>query len=115
MRAILTDMGIVHNETLGRGKPVILLPGWLESWDGWRGTMEVLCDHYRTRALDFWGSGDCGRQSGSFTVPDCVEMVRQFCARFGLEQARALGHSMGGTVSLRLALTIPALWSGSRW
>jgi len=109
MSSIVTDMGIVHYETLGRGKPVIMLHGWLESWDAWRDTMEVLGKTYRTYALDFWGFGDSGKQSGTFTVPDYVEMVRQFCARLGLEQARVLGHSMGGTVSLCLALDYPEL------
>lgn len=109
MSSIVTDRGIVHYETLGRGKPVILLHGWIESWYAWRDTMEVLGNHYRTYALDFWGFGDSGKQNGTFTVPDYVEMVHQFCARLGLEQARVLGHSMGGTVSLCLALDYPEL------
>jgi len=104
MSSIVTDRGVVHYETYGRGRPVILLHGWLESWDHWLGTMESLSHHYKTYALDFWGFGESGKQGGTFTVEDYVEMVSQFMEYLGIEQAPILGHSMGGTVSLSLTL-----------
>ncbi|MBE9471823.1 MAG: alpha/beta fold hydrolase, partial [Chloroflexi bacterium] len=58
-------------------------------------------------ALDFWGFGESGKQGGTFTVQDYVEMVYQFMERLGIEQAPIIGHSMGGTVSLCLALDHP--------
>jgi len=109
MSSIVTDRGIVHYETWGRGRPVILLHGWLESVDAWWDTMEVLGQQYRTYALDFWGFGDSGKQGGAFMLSDHVQMVRQFCDLLGLERACVLGHSMGGTVSLCLALEYPDL------
>lgn len=108
MSSIVTDRGVVHYETHGRGRPVILLHGWLESWDHWLGTMESLGRHHKTYALDFWGFGESGKQGESFTVQDYVEMVNQLMERLGIEQASILGHSMGGTVSLSLTLEHPA-------
>lgn len=107
MSSMVTDRGIVHYEAYGRGQPVILLHGWLESWDHWRGTMESLARSNRTYALDFWGFGESGKRGVGFTVPDYVEMVEQFMARLGIWHAAVLGHSMGGTVSLGLALEHP--------
>lgn len=107
MSSIVTDRGVVHYETQGRGQPVILLHGWLESWVPWMGTMEALGRNYKTYALDFWGFGESGKQGGSFTVQDYVEMVDQFMERLGIDQAPIIGHSMGGTVSLSLALEHP--------
>jgi len=104
MSSIVTDRGVVHYETYGRGQPVILLHGWLESWDHWLGTMESLSHRYKTYALDFWGFGESGKKGGTFTVQDYVEMVGQFMEYLGIEQAYILGHSMGGTVSLSLTL-----------
>jgi pimeloyl-ACP methyl ester carboxylesterase len=69
--------------------------------------MEELSRSYKSYALDFWGFGDSGKQGGSFMVQDYVEMVDQFMERMGIEQAPVLGHSMGGTVSLCLALDHP--------
>ena len=107
MSSIVTDRGVVHYETHGRGRPVLLLHGWLESWVPWRGTMEALSDHFKTYALDFWGFGESGEGGGTFTVSDYVEMVDQFMERLGLEQLPVIGHSMGGTVSLCLTLDHP--------
>ena len=104
MSSLVTDRGVVHYETQGRGRPVILLHGWLESWMPWLGTMQALGRTYKTYALDFWGFGESGKQGGSFTVGDYVEMVDQFMERLGIECAPVIGHSMGGTVSLSLAL-----------
>ncbi len=107
MSSIVTDRGLVHYETWGRGKPVILLHGWLESWDHWLTTMESLGRRHKTYALDFWGFGESGKQEGSFTVQDYIEMVDQFMERLGIGQTPIIGHSMGGTVSLGVAIDHP--------
>mgnify|MGYP000374327940 CR=1 FL=1 len=107
MSSIVTDRGLVHYEAYGRGQPVILLHCWLGSWTYWRDTMEVLKDGYKTYALDFWGFGDSAKKGERFGVSDYVEMVTQFMERMGLERAPVMGHSMGGTVSLSLALAHP--------
>lgn len=116
MPSLVTDPGIIHYETYGRGRPVLLLHGWLGSWVLWRDTIEVLGREFRTYALDFFGFGESGvvadleqeheRQS-SFTVPTYVEMVYQFMERMGIKKAPLIGHSMGGTVSLNTAILHP--------
>ncbi len=104
MSSIVTDKGIVHYETFGRGQPVVLLHCWLGSWQYWFSTMEYLAQHaYKTYALDFWGFGESAKQ-GAFSVAEYVQMVEQFMERMGLRSARVMGHSMGGTVSLALTL-----------
>lgn len=108
MSSLVTDRGVVHYETHGRGRPVVLLHGWLESWNPWRGTMEALSRSYKAYALDFWGFGESGKQGGTFTVGDYVAMVDQFMERLGVVSAPIIGHSMGGTVSLGVALDYPS-------
>lgn len=107
MSSIVTDRGVIHYETFGRGQPVILLHCWLGSWNYWLSTMEALSEGYKTYALDFWGFGESGKQGLQFRVPDYVEMVHQFMEQLGILRARVMGHSMGGTVSLAFALAYP--------
>jgi pimeloyl-ACP methyl ester carboxylesterase len=102
-----TDQGIVHYEVYGRGRPVILLHGWLGSWGLWQETMENLGRSYRTYALDFWGFGESGRKRESYDVQDFVSLVDQFMEHLGIERAPLVGHSMGGTVSLSVAIQYP--------
>lgn len=117
MPSLVTDPGIIHYETYGRGRPVVLLHGWLGSWELWRDTIEVLGREFRTYALDFFGFGESDvveredlppqQQRASFTVPTYVEMVHQFMEQLGIQKAPLIGHSMGGTVSLSMAIRYP--------
>lgn len=107
MSSITTDQGILHYEVYGRGRPVILLHGWLGSWGLWQKTMAYLGQYYRTYALDFWGFGESGKQKPTFSVDDFVSMVDQFMDRLGIISAPLVGHSMGGTVSLAVAIKHP--------
>lgn len=97
----------MHYEVIGRGRPVILLHGWLGSWGLWQETMTVMSRSFRTYALDFWGFGESGKKIGSFEVPDFASMVDQFMEQLGIGSAPLVGHSMGGTVSLMLAIEYP--------
>jgi pimeloyl-ACP methyl ester carboxylesterase len=105
--SITTDQGIVHYEVYGRGKPVILLHGWLGSWGLWQETMSFLGRYYRTYALDFWGFGESGKKRETYAVQDFVSLVDQFMEQLGIANAPLVGHSMGGTVSLSVAIKYP--------
>lgn len=107
MSSFTTDQGIVHYEVYGRGRPVILLHGWLGSWGLWQETMAYLGRYYRTYALDFWGFGESGKKRASYDVQDFVTLVDQFMEQLGIEGAPLVGHSMGGTVSLSVAIQYP--------
>lgn len=107
MSSITTDQGIVHYEVYGRGKPVILLHGWLGSWGLWQETMAYLGKYYRTYALDFWGFGESGKQRDTYAIQDFVSLVKQFMDQLGISRAPLVGHSMGGTVSLSVAIRYP--------
>lgn len=107
MSSITTDQGIVHYEVYGRGRPVILLHGWLGSWGLWQETMGYLGRYYRTYALDFWGFGESGKKRETYDVQDFVSLVDQFMEQLGIGRAPLVGHSMGGTVSLLVAIQFP--------
>jgi pimeloyl-ACP methyl ester carboxylesterase len=107
LSSITTDQGIVHYEVFGRGRPVILLHGWLGSWGLWQETMACLGRSYRTYALDFWGFGESGKKRDTYAVQDFVSLVTQFMDQLGIARAPLVGHSMGGTVSLSVAIQDP--------
>lgn len=107
MSSIVTNQGVVHYEAYGRGRPVVLLHGWLGSWGTWLGTMEALAPRYRAYALDFWGFGESDKRRESYNISDFVALAEQFMERLGIQRAPVIGHSMGGTVALNLALDRP--------
>lgn len=69
--------------------------------------MEALAPSHRTYALDFWGFGESDKRRESYNIGDFVTLVDQFMERLGIQRAPVIGHSMGGTVALNLALDRP--------
>ena len=107
MSSITTDHGILHYEVYGRGRPVIFLHGWLGSVNLWRDSMAYLGQYYRTYSIDFWGFGESGKKLDTYRVQDFVGMVNQFMDKLGIIRSPLVGHSMGGTVSLSIAIQNP--------
>lgn len=107
LATLVTEQGIVHYEPYGRGRPVLLLHGWLGSWALWRHSIELLGREFRTYALDFFGFGESGDKADDFSVSNFVLLVNQFMDRLGIVKAPLIGHSMGGTVSLSSAVNFP--------
>lgn len=106
---MMTEQGIVHYERQGRGRPVLLLHGWLGSWALWRDTIEILSGEFRTYALDFFGFGESVDRSADFSVSNYVTSVYQFMEKLGIAKAPLIGHSMGGTVSLAASARFPEM------
>jgi pimeloyl-ACP methyl ester carboxylesterase len=76
----------------------------------WRETMIHIAEKYRFKvyALDFWGFGESAKEkTPPFKLDSYVSMVNQFMENMGIFQAPIIGHSMGGTVSLKMALQHP--------
>jgi pimeloyl-ACP methyl ester carboxylesterase len=69
--------------------------------------MAYLGAFYRTYAMDFWGFGESGKKRETYAVSDFVSLVNQFMEQLGIVRAPLVGHSMGGTVSLSVAIKYP--------
>ena len=87
--SIVTEQGILHYEAYGRGRPVILLHGWINSWDVWRNTMIAIPEigRYKVYALDFWGFGESAKQrTPPFQIQSFADMVSQFMEIMGIDE-----------------------------
>jgi pimeloyl-ACP methyl ester carboxylesterase len=107
MSAITIENDLVHYEALGRGRPVILVHGWLGSWRYWVPTMQHLSGKYRAYALDLWGFGDSGKDINKYAVKDQVHMLFKFFEGMGIRKAVLVGHSLGAAVCLNFARQYP--------
>ncbi|MCS6870501.1 MAG: alpha/beta hydrolase [Anaerolineae bacterium] len=107
MSAITIENDLVHYEALGRGRPVILVHGWLGSWRYWVPTMQHLSGKYRAYALDLWGFGDSGKDANKYAVKDQVNLLYKFFESMGIRKAVLVGHSLGAAVCLNFARQYP--------
>jgi pimeloyl-ACP methyl ester carboxylesterase len=112
MSSIVTERGVLHYQTIGQGKPFILLHGWVNSWNVWRDPMIRIADegNYKVYALDFWGFGESsGRKDAvhDYNIASFVDMVNELMENLGIPSAPIAGHSMGGTVALLFSIAYP--------
>jgi len=107
MSALTIDHDLVHYEALGRGRPVILLHGWLGSWRYWIPAMQQVSVKYRTYALDLWGFGESAKAPRLYGFEAQVRLLDEFMQRMGIAKAALVGHGLGAAIVTRFALQAP--------
>ncbi len=107
MGDVLLKTGLMHYETVGRGKPLLFLHGWLGSSRYWVPTMIDIASAYRCYALDFWGYGASDKTAGHYSVRDYLTQVQAFIEQLGIVHIPIIGHGLGGIVGLQLAAESP--------
>jgi pimeloyl-ACP methyl ester carboxylesterase len=103
MSAITIENDLVHYEVLGRGRPVILLHGWLGSWRYWIPAMQQLSAKYRVYGLDLWGFGDTGKDPKRYDFRSQVLLLDQFMEKMGITKAALVGHDLGAALAVQYA------------
>ncbi len=109
MSAIIVNGGLVHYEALGRGKPLLLLHGWLGSWRYWVPVMEELSIGHRVYAFDLWGFGDSDRRNTQYDIESYVQLLDAFIESLGIVHMPLplVGHALGAVVALLWAARNP--------
>ncbi|MBE0689299.1 MAG: alpha/beta hydrolase [Anaerolineae bacterium] len=108
MSAITIDGELVHYEVLGRGRPVVLVHGWIGSWRYWVPTMQLLQSKFRVYALDLFGFGDSSKNPDRYSVEHQIEMLADFTQALGLTKTAVVGHGLGALLSAEFARRYPA-------
>lgn len=103
MSAITVDGDLVHYEVLGRGRPVVLLHGWIGSWRYWIPTMQQLHLKYRVYAVDLFGFGDSAKNPAKYSLENQVNLLVEFMDQLGLKRAAMIGHGLGALVLTEFA------------
>ncbi len=103
MSAIIIDDKIVHYEVLGRGKPVILLHGWVGSWRYWIPAMQAASTSFRAYAFDLWGFGETAKESAMYSIRRQTELLDSFMNAMGIGKVALIGHGLGAVVALQYA------------
>ena len=107
MSGVLIDGKLVHYEIFGRGKPLVLVHGWLGSWRYWVPVMDELSADYRTYALDLWGFGDSDKSKERYQLDTYVDLLVSFMDELGLWRAAMVGHTLGAAIAAKLAVDHP--------
>ena len=100
--------GEIHYTQQGSGPALILIHGLAGNALNFSRLATLLSEHYTVYCIDRPGSGFSTRNnttSASFEVQS--RMILEWMSKVGIDEAYIAGHSMGGAISLRLALDAP--------
>ena len=97
-----------HFREAGAGPPVICLHSSASSSGQWRALMDRLADRFRVVAVDLYGYGKSPAWSGDrpMYLEDQVALLEPIL-RAAEEPFHLVGHSLGGAIALKTALTYP--------
>lgn len=107
MSAITIGGDLVHYEVLGRGRPVVLIHGWIGAWQYWVPLMQQIHLKYRVYALDLFGFGDSAKNPEKYSSEQQIHLLNEFMKQMGLPKAALIGHGLGAMVLINFAKQYP--------
>jgi pimeloyl-ACP methyl ester carboxylesterase len=99
----------IHYYEGGSGAPVVLVHGLGSRAEDWANLMPQLKQAgFHVYAIDLLGYGRSARPAdATYSIREEAQYVEGFLAQRGLEKVNLIGWSMGGWVSMRVALDQP--------
>jgi pimeloyl-ACP methyl ester carboxylesterase/CRP-like cAMP-binding protein len=87
----------------------LLIHGWSSSWYALSPLLPLVSRRFRCLAIDLPGYGNSERLPRRTTIPRYVEILSQLIQELTDSPVVLIGHSMGGMISMSLALQHPHL------
>ena len=98
----------LHYVTGGSGSPIILLPGWPETWWAYHKIMPELSKTHRVIAVDLRGMGASDKPIAGYDKKTMAEDISELITQLRYSDAYVVGHDIGAMVAFSLAENHPA-------
>lgn len=102
----------IHYTVEGKGDPIILLHGFLETIDMWQNVIADFSETHQIICIDLLGHGKTDCIGYVHTMEAMADAVLAVLEHLEIKNAHVIGHSMGGYVALALADKKPDLFKG---
>ncbi|MDR6632645.1 pimeloyl-ACP methyl ester carboxylesterase [Phyllobacterium sp. 1468] len=97
----------LHYVAGGEGKPLVLLPGWPETWWSYHKIMPELAKHYRVISVDMRGMGSSDKPADGFDKKTMASDISELVTQLGYKSADIVGHDIGAMVAFSFAANHP--------
>lgn len=107
-RYVRIDGQRIHCVSAGSGRPVLLIPGWPQTWYAWRGVIRALAAQgFQAIAVDPPGSGQSDRPEQGYDTGHVAEVLHQVMLQLGFARYSVVGHDVGMWIAYALASDRP--------
>lgn len=97
----------LHYVTGGKGDPILLVPGWPQTWYAWRKIMPALAEKYTVVAVDPPGLGDSDKPAGGYDTRAVAQRLHDFTRALGWDRFHYVGHDVGVWIGYPYARLYP--------
>jgi len=101
----------LHYVRGGSGEPLILLPGWPQTWWAYNKIMPKLAEYYDVIVIDLRGMGDSTKVSSGLDKKTMANDIAIFANSLNLGKVNIAGHDIGAAVAFSFAANYPELVS----
>ncbi|MDD7886750.1 alpha/beta fold hydrolase [Flavivirga sp. 57AJ16] len=91
----------------GKGEPLILLPGWPQTWWSYHHIMPFLAEKYTVIAVDLRGMGDSDKPEEGYTKKHMANDIQELIVALGYDMVHVAGHDIGANVAYSFAVNHP--------
>ncbi len=93
--------------TFGEGRDLVLLHGWGGSSESFSDIQKLLAHNFRVTAFDLPGFGRAKTLPKPWSIDNYVQFLSETVAKLRIESFSLAGHSFGGRVAIKFAVTHP--------
>ncbi|MGO1243934.1 MAG: alpha/beta fold hydrolase [Sphingobacterium sp.] len=93
----------IHYVTGGQGEPLILIPGYPETWWAYHKIMTIVAKTYRVMVIEMRGMGSSGKPIDGYEKKNMAKDIFELVQKLGFRKVYIGGHDIGAHVAFSFA------------
>lgn len=99
----------LHYVSGGTGEPLVLVPGYPETWWAYHKVMPLLASKYRVIVVEMRGMGSSAKPADGYEKKNMAKDIYELVQMLGFEKVYMGGHDIGAHVAFSFAANYPAI------
>lgn len=97
----------LHYVSGGQGEPLVLIPGWPETWWAYHQVMPLLAAAYHVMVVDIRGMGSSDKPVAGYEKKNMAKDIYALTQQLNYEKIHICGHDIGAHVAFSFAANYP--------
>ena len=94
----------IHYVEGGQGQPLVLIPGWPETWWAYHKMMPLLAEKFHVIVVDMRGMGSSDKPETGYDKKTMAQDIFELVKHLGYDKVNIAGHDIGAQVAFSFAM-----------